>query len=249
MLLEALYEPAAVPVLATLKPADMRPGGARVPGTSYELEAPQATRVMRELLALRGASRGCAARGAGRGRHHGALRRARRQGAAAARGARIAYCTADIAAAGSRSAGAGAEAAVRRGRPAVHADADAAHRCAGASNGRSIRKRSMRHRCSSSSRAGCATRCERSRPRGLRAGAATLGVPLDAAQLAQFARLVAELVKWNKAYNLTRDHRSRRDPHAPPARFTRGAHADLGWHHRGRRGHWCRLSPACRWPS
>jgi len=55
MVLEALYEPTAVPVLATLKPADMRPGGARVPGTSYELEAPQATRVMRELLALRGA--------------------------------------------------------------------------------------------------------------------------------------------------------------------------------------------------
>jgi hypothetical protein len=55
MVLEALYEPTAVPVLATLKPADMRPGGARVPGTSYELEALQATRVMRELLALRGA--------------------------------------------------------------------------------------------------------------------------------------------------------------------------------------------------
>jgi len=53
MLLEALYEPAAVPVLATLKPADMRPGGARVPGTSYELEAPTAARVMRELLAQR----------------------------------------------------------------------------------------------------------------------------------------------------------------------------------------------------
>jgi len=55
ILLEALYEQAAVPVLATLKPAHMWPGGARVPGTSYELEAPQATRVMRELLALRGA--------------------------------------------------------------------------------------------------------------------------------------------------------------------------------------------------
>jgi len=54
MLLEALYEPAAATVLATLKPADMRPGGARVPGTSYELEAAQATRVMHELLALRG---------------------------------------------------------------------------------------------------------------------------------------------------------------------------------------------------
>jgi hypothetical protein len=53
MLLEAIHEPTAVPVLATLKPADMRPGGARVPGTSYELEAAQATRVMRELLALR----------------------------------------------------------------------------------------------------------------------------------------------------------------------------------------------------
>lgn len=53
-MLEALYEQTAVPVLATLKPADMRPGGARVPGTSYELEVPNATRVMRELLALRG---------------------------------------------------------------------------------------------------------------------------------------------------------------------------------------------------
>jgi hypothetical protein len=30
-LLEALYDDAAVPVLATLRPADMRPGGARVP--------------------------------------------------------------------------------------------------------------------------------------------------------------------------------------------------------------------------
>lgn len=53
-LLEALYDPAAVAVLATLKPADMRPGGARVPGTSHELEAPRAARVMGELLALRG---------------------------------------------------------------------------------------------------------------------------------------------------------------------------------------------------
>jgi len=53
MLLEALYEPTAATVLATLKPADMRPGGARVPGTSYELEAEQATRVMCALLAQR----------------------------------------------------------------------------------------------------------------------------------------------------------------------------------------------------
>jgi hypothetical protein len=55
MLLEAMPETGAVAVLATLKPADMRPGGARVPGTSYELDAAQATRVMRELLAVRGA--------------------------------------------------------------------------------------------------------------------------------------------------------------------------------------------------
>ena len=34
-------------------------------------------------------------------------------------------------------------------------------------------------------------------------GAASLGVPLDAAQLAQFETLVAELLRWNKAYNLT----------------------------------------------
>jgi hypothetical protein len=54
MLLEAMPEPGAVAVLATLKPADMRPGGARVPGTSYELDAAQAVRVMRELLAVRG---------------------------------------------------------------------------------------------------------------------------------------------------------------------------------------------------
>lgn len=53
-LLEALYEDSAVKVLATLRPADMRPGGARVPGTSYELEVDNAARAMRELLALRG---------------------------------------------------------------------------------------------------------------------------------------------------------------------------------------------------
>lgn len=37
----------------------------------------------------------------------------------------------------------------------------------------------------------------------LRAGAAAFGVALSDAQLDQFARLVLELVKWNKAYNLT----------------------------------------------
>jgi 16S rRNA (guanine527-N7)-methyltransferase len=37
----------------------------------------------------------------------------------------------------------------------------------------------------------------------LAVGAATLGVPLDAAQLAQFEKLVAELLRWNQAYNLT----------------------------------------------
>jgi hypothetical protein len=54
MLLESLYDPAAVQVLRTLKPQDMRSGGARVPGTSYELPAATATRAMQELLALRG---------------------------------------------------------------------------------------------------------------------------------------------------------------------------------------------------
>lgn len=54
MVLESLYEPTAVQVLRTLKPQDMRSGGARVPGTSYELPAATATRAMRELLALRG---------------------------------------------------------------------------------------------------------------------------------------------------------------------------------------------------
>lgn len=40
-------------------------------------------------------------------------------------------------------------------------------------------------------------------PARLAAGAAALGVPLSAAQLAQFDQLVAELLRWNKAYNLT----------------------------------------------
>src|SRR5690606_31364166 len=53
LLLESLYDASAVQVLATLRPADMRPGGARVPGTSYELEVDNAARAMRELLALR----------------------------------------------------------------------------------------------------------------------------------------------------------------------------------------------------
>jgi 16S rRNA (guanine527-N7)-methyltransferase len=37
----------------------------------------------------------------------------------------------------------------------------------------------------------------------LRAGAASLGVPLDARQLEQLGMLAAELLRWNKAYNLT----------------------------------------------
>jgi 16S rRNA (guanine527-N7)-methyltransferase len=37
----------------------------------------------------------------------------------------------------------------------------------------------------------------------LRAGATALGVALDEAQLSQFAKLVATLIKWNKAYSLT----------------------------------------------
>lgn len=53
-LLQGLYDPGAVKVLATLGPADMRPGGARVPGTSYELEAATAAQAMRGLLALTG---------------------------------------------------------------------------------------------------------------------------------------------------------------------------------------------------
>jgi 16S rRNA (guanine527-N7)-methyltransferase len=37
----------------------------------------------------------------------------------------------------------------------------------------------------------------------LATGAATLDVPLSAQQLAQFEKLVAELLRWNQAYNLT----------------------------------------------
>ena len=37
----------------------------------------------------------------------------------------------------------------------------------------------------------------------LQAGAARLGVSLDATQLLQFERLVEQLLRWNKAYNLT----------------------------------------------
>ncbi|MEO8315080.1 MAG: hypothetical protein ABI645_09820 [Pseudomonadota bacterium] len=54
MMLETLYQETAVQVLATLRPADMRPGGARVPGTSYELPAATATRAMQQLVALAG---------------------------------------------------------------------------------------------------------------------------------------------------------------------------------------------------
>ena len=53
-LLEALYDAAAVQVLSTLKPADMRSGGARIPGTSYELPPRTAARAMQQLLVLRG---------------------------------------------------------------------------------------------------------------------------------------------------------------------------------------------------
>jgi 16S rRNA (guanine527-N7)-methyltransferase len=37
----------------------------------------------------------------------------------------------------------------------------------------------------------------------LRGGAATLGVPLDALALERCSQLVAELLRWNRAYNLT----------------------------------------------
>lgn len=53
MLLESLHEPAAVQVLRTLKPQDMRSGGARVPGTSYELPPARAAQAMQALLAQR----------------------------------------------------------------------------------------------------------------------------------------------------------------------------------------------------
>jgi hypothetical protein len=53
-LLEALYDDSAVQVLATLKPADMRSGGARIPGTSYELPPHTATSAMQQLVEMRG---------------------------------------------------------------------------------------------------------------------------------------------------------------------------------------------------
>jgi hypothetical protein len=54
MLLESLHEPTAIPVLATLGPGAVRSGGARIPGTSYELTAERATEAMRQLLEMRG---------------------------------------------------------------------------------------------------------------------------------------------------------------------------------------------------
>jgi hypothetical protein len=53
-LLESLHEPAAVTVLATLKPGYMQSGGARIPGTSYELSVERAAEAMEKLLLLRG---------------------------------------------------------------------------------------------------------------------------------------------------------------------------------------------------
>ena len=53
-LLESLHEPTAVTVLATLKPGYMQSGGARIPGTSYELTVQRAAEAMEKLLLLRG---------------------------------------------------------------------------------------------------------------------------------------------------------------------------------------------------
>jgi hypothetical protein len=55
-MLEGLYDEAAVKVLETLKPADMRSGGARIPGTSYELPPRSSAQAMQQLLAIRGVS-------------------------------------------------------------------------------------------------------------------------------------------------------------------------------------------------
>ncbi len=102
MMLEALYDANVVKVLATLKPSDMRPGGARVPGTSYELPAETATRAMQQLLALRGARADALL---------AALAAADIEARLASLGGRTppvlgslyAHCTADIAASGSES--------------------------------------------------------------------------------------------------------------------------------------------------
>ena len=59
-LLEALYDDKAVQVLSTLKPTDMRSGGARIPGTSYELPPRTASSAMQQLVEMRG----CLAAGA-----------------------------------------------------------------------------------------------------------------------------------------------------------------------------------------
>lgn len=53
-LLEALQRDDAVAVLRGLSPRDMQPGGARVPGTSYELAPALAAQVMVRLAALAG---------------------------------------------------------------------------------------------------------------------------------------------------------------------------------------------------
>lgn len=51
-LLEALQRDEAVAVLRGLSPRDMLPGGARVPGTSYELDPAHAAGVMGQLWSL-----------------------------------------------------------------------------------------------------------------------------------------------------------------------------------------------------
>jgi hypothetical protein len=53
-LLEALRETEAVTELAGLKPSGMLPGGARVPGTSYELPTDVAAQLMARLTMRRG---------------------------------------------------------------------------------------------------------------------------------------------------------------------------------------------------
>ena len=53
-LLEALRETAAIKELSGLKPSGMLPGGARVPGTSYELPTDVAAQLMARLTVGRG---------------------------------------------------------------------------------------------------------------------------------------------------------------------------------------------------
>ena len=213
-LLESLHEPTAVPVLATLGPGDMRAGGARIPGTSYELTPERATEAM---VAAAGISRRLSARACLRRwpRRTWMARYAALTGADPPRVSSLyVHCTAEADAGESlpqvllRPAGCGrgdihAAAGATPGSPpaCLGTGAGGPRPDAGAAVRRPVRtQRSAVTGSASRPVDNTATLVSGS---ALINGAGRLGLTLSHEQVEQLQRLTAELLRWNKAYNLT----------------------------------------------